>query len=546
MKTNTLLLISIIFLVFGCKKKQEETKVEVSLVFDKSIVLPSSFFDLSEEEKNFYNQTLQDYKNIIPEQEIDEIFNYKERIIVLQKRIKTFFANQNISIQPMLDIYDTRKVYENISFVKQSTVRNCSNMMTPKGENLRPNLNNAAALGCLTIRGCDSIKVFLNKLGLGAICTVNCTSVSRISKLKDNLNKIDDDFEISCDDSDFNDFKKIMKINDLQLKTFDWGGKKWNFKGKNANLILVETSGKIDDKHFKFKGVNSDIWRKQENLGFGEELNHATWTFGVLFANNEQSFIRKSLTGKSKKQEVKNCISGISTDADVRKIVYYNGEDCGTRSKNLYGALLKAIIDAKAGDVLLLEMMLAGGKPIELDDISEDIISICTNILGITVIEPIGEDGGGIDLDKAEYARELPVEFGGIIVSSATKKNNKYIRSQEANYSKNHIDCFGLDNIQSTSTGNSFARYGLSSAAAAQIAGLALDMQSYYFSIKKCYLTPQQMKQMFKTANGERVEHRGKNGGLLFNFNSKIPNALNLKAKVDSLIRIPMVAPPVI
>jgi hypothetical protein len=309
--------------------------------------------------------------------------------------------------------------------------------------------------------------------------------------------------------------------------------------GRNANLIVVENSQPVVWVHPKFDSIRRFNGR-EENLSFGLSTQHSTWTFGVLFAKKNED---------SESPTDFDCCVGVSREANLRKIVYLNIQGCGTsdRKATSHGALLKAINQSVQGDVLLLEYELAVGGvglPVELNPIDVNLISACTNIFGVTVIEPIGNSGKNITREPK------PIDFDGyegILVSSATiptkSSGRYYVKSRNANYSDNDtdIDCFGLDDILTTNPSNSYAKYGSSSAAAAQIAGLALDMQGYYFSKTGCYLTPQQMKNLFRTTPsslqvmfippiGAPARSRS------FHFDQIIPDAMNLKMAVDALI----------
>lgn len=526
---NIILAIIIPFFFISCEK------TEVILIFDKDVKLPSSIFDFAPSETKEFQELEVKYDSL------KKIKPFTKKIgnpINLDKTIKNPFSLKaglkdiiggTLKIRPVFDLKDISIFYRKIdSEFTDSLVISCPSKFTAKSGSTTPKLHNIVTLGCLPLSDCEAIKMYLNNLGLGNIVTVLDCSDDTITP---NNHKETPTIPIlGCSTSI--QYRNLMRINLLNNTPYDSidGTHFSGINGRNANLIVVENSHPVDWTHAKFDDIQR-FSRREESLSFGPSTQHSTWTFGVLFANE---YVNPSNPSDF------NCCVGVSREANLRKIVYMNVRGCGNtdRRATSHGALLKAINQSVQGDVLLLEYSL-GGLPVELNLIDVNLISTCTNILGVTVVEPIGNAGNDITSKKPRG-----FIYEGILVSSATLPTTascgRYVKSRNANYSDNNtdIDCFGLDDILTTNPGNSYAKYGFSSAAAAQIAGLALDMQGYYFSKTGCYLTPQEMKRLFRTTPSSlKVKYiRTTLRTTDIDFDQVIPDAMNLKMAVDNII----------
>jgi hypothetical protein len=508
-------------------------KAEIIIIFDNDVNLPSSIFDFNSSETIEFQKlglkydSLKSNNFILKKKGIPGSFDKTIPNPALFKAGLTDVIGGALKVRPVFDLQEINIFYRKIALAfGVSSTRVCSTMVTTKGRSTIPNLQNIVTLGCLPISDCDVIKTYLNSLGLGNICTVVCSN-DIISPNPDRLIPISS--PLSCTTT--TQYRNLMNIDNLNNTPYDSidGTHFSGINGRNANLIVVENSQPVDWLHYKF----TDILRfrgREENLGFGSSMEHSTSTFGVLFAKDDTTF---------------DCCVGVSREANLRKIVYTFIEGCGKTDAKAtsHGALLKAINKSAQGDIMLLEYSL-GSLPLELDLIDAKLILACTNILGVTVIEPIGNQDRGQNITSL---KPYGFVYEGILVSSATTPTGSsvryYVKSPEANYSNNNtdIDCFGLDEILTTNPRNSYAKYGLTSAAAAQIAGLALDIQGYCFSKTGCYLTPQEMKYLFRnTPSSLQVMYlkppSAPRTSSSFTFNQVIPDAMNLKGAVDAKI----------
>jgi hypothetical protein len=213
--------------------------------------------------------------------------------------------------------------------------------------------------------------------------------------------------------------------------------------------------------------------------------DHGQQTLGVLLA----SHVVSSRPDRA----------GVVPDLRLRRLVniYMNPVAPDSGYPHPEAAVLKAIAYSEPGDILLIEHTVDDDMPVESQPAFQLLLLAATNCLGITVIEPAGNNENR-DMAPAAW---LGLDSGAVLVGGAIANSSGPPFRNGWNYSLARISqqrfCFGpapIGSIFKNTSGvsQSFSR---TSAASAVIAGVACQIQSIYASHKPGhFLTPARLR----------------------------------------------------
>ncbi|RDB03416.1 hypothetical protein [Runella aurantiaca] len=265
-------------------------------------------------------------------------------------------------------------------------------------------------------------------------------------------------------------------------------------KGDSAYFSLIESGS--------YPSLNSCISSKLSQAEIHRPLRsrssrekHADKTLGVFWAN-------QSLAG---------CCGtrfGIVPDSKLRTFYSINDNLChispSDSNISVSRALMQTLLVSNPGDIVLLEYDIYGQVAESVPEIQE-LIHIATHCLGVTVIEPAGNGNKHISVTE---------DSGAIVVGAAYKAPSGYTIFPNTNYGK-RIDVYSLTNFKSIVPEQDMCgRYSCTSAASAVIAAMAVSLQSQYFKKNRKYLTPYQMRDLFRKVTRNIVSNPSSRGPL--------------------------------
>ena len=160
-------------------------------------------------------------------------------------------------------------------------------------------------------------------------------------------------------------------------------------------------------------------------------------------------------------------------------------------------ALLKAILWAEQGAILLIEYELNDHKPLETDYLTFWLMYLASACFGITVVEPAGNGTLNIDTpslyDSALVSGGVCLDSGAILVGAADATNQTLF-----NFTIRQTNRFVYApvpvNVFPVFRGNIYESFDGTSAASAIIAGIACQIQSVYFARYGRYLRPSELR----------------------------------------------------
>jgi hypothetical protein len=255
--------------------------------------------------------------------------------------------------------------------------------------------------------------------------------------------------------------------------------------------------------------ANWDRIRHQvSNAVYGDE-NHADATLSILTASHTHTSRWDSYKGIVPHVNLQTLVSFRQIDpTDTTSMPSYQPEI----------ALLKASLYARRNSILLLELQINNGQPAETNRVLFWLIYMAVNCLGITVIEPAGNDTQNI-------GPRLTLDSGAILAGAATQSGRRYICQH--NHAIGHQSRFVFAPIP-VSVFNETVPYAGTSAASAIIAGVACQIQSVYFEKCEKYLKPLDLRERLCDPNTKAADvYRGR---------EKIGIIPNVKLIVDKLI----------
>lgn len=279
--------------------------------------------------------------------------------------------------------------------------------------------------------------------------------------------------------------------------------------GDSAGFSLIESST---------YPVNTYINSKRAAMGSSINIplnvtsptfNHSDKTLGVFWADKTNS---NCCIG---------CNNGIVPKGKLKTFFCTNDIDCNPSSYDenfsISRALLRTLLLSQTGDILLFEFD-DSNNIIESQPQIQELIQIATKCLGIVVIEPAGNGGRPIN---------IATDSGAIVVGAAYKDGtNNYFIFPGTNYG-NRVDVYSLTNFKSIVTKQGACqRYSCTSGAAAIIAAMAVSLQSQYFKSKHSYLTPFQMRDLFRNTTGG--SYKVASTGKYVAVGTSLVNAVNL------------------
>lgn len=504
------LLVFISFSILGCKKCQNKEQIENSYIiikFDDNLILPKNL--IGEDSLNYAEYIHQQklYENLQISNDND--FRLQEPEDKFRELLMTSLNqifNEQVTIKPLFNRRDISNFYNKLLQPRQDSTIQISCPNTISTSKLPPNLSQFYVVPkCVSEIDARTFVAAINKLGFQLTARFNDFQNPKRKKQMD-----DNAIQAIGRKETFFDFRKAMNIDLLNQ----------SINGDSSNIVILEYAEEVDFTHQEFKDIQQRFGNRIEKLGTGGDLTHATNTFGLIFANPSQT------NGKSLNAKYANACKGIASKTNLKKVINYGNSYCDT-VPDIYNALLKAINSTKKGDILLLELV-EGGLPLEYNPICHDLIQAATNLLSVVIIEPIGNNGVNLDsVSNLVGGAVKPATFEAILVG-ATNENREPI----ANKSQN-ITCFAYgDKLLTTHNNpkNSYSLFGETSGASAIIAGLACNMQGYCKQSTGCYLSPQEMKNLFRKT--KKTNSNSVNG-----FKQHvIPDALQLISEVDSLI----------
>ncbi|WP_428660715.1 hypothetical protein [Runella sp.] len=257
--------------------------------------------------------------------------------------------------------------------------------------------------------------------------------------------------------------------------------------GDSAGFSLIESSTYPVNPYINSKrtAMGSSIYIPLNVSRTRPTFNHSDKTLGVFWAAQSNPYC---CTG---------CSNGIAPKGKLRTFFCTNDIDCNPSSSDsnfsISRALLRTLLLSQAGDILLFEFD-DSNNIIESQPQIQELIQIATGCLGIIVIEPAGNGDRPIN---------IATDSGAIVVGAAYKDGtNNYFIFPGTNYG-NRVDVYSLTNFKSIVTKQGVCqRYSCTSGAAAVIAAMAVSFQSQYFKRKQKYLTPFQMRDLFRNNTG--------------------------------------------
>ena len=229
-------------------------------------------------------------------------------------------------------------------------------------------------------------------------------------------------------------------------------------------------------------------------------------------------------------------VLGIAPDATLEGCISI---ETGTSiQRPLSDAIVEAVSRLGPGSVLLVEEERSDGRPVELDDDVYDAIRLAS-ALGITVIEPAGNNEVDLDADTL-CAPYLSVknntwrDSGAILVGAAYPTTCKRLTGTCHGSRVNAwgwaagiatTGWYGLAGTANDPTRGYTDLFGMTSGAAAMVAGAAIVLQGFYRAWTGLALAPLQMRQVLP-ANGTPAA-----GGLADGI-GHLPNLKNVVTQV--------------
>lgn len=281
-------------------------------------------------------------------------------------------------------------------------------------------------------------------------------------------------------------------------------------RGAGVTVAVIERGWWV--KHSEFLGAPFVATTGGPALAYGaasadaDDQRHGTEMLGILCALTDAAGIE-----------------GVANGATVRLYSYL--EDEAGVSENLAAALMQAVVDLSAGDVILLEVQISEDKdppswtnlPAEYAAELHAVIRLAS-ALGIAVIEPAGnadEDLGSVthggswtclDRDHPDFR-----DSGALMVGASKQDANK--RLGGTNYG-NRVDLFALgENVYTTVPYADAADFPYdwsngTSPASAAIAGVAALFQSRAGTLGRSYSTFQ-LRWLFSHADYSTPDEEG-------------------------------------
>lgn len=208
-----------------------------------------------------------------------------------------------------------------------------------------------------------------------------------------------------------------------------------------------------------------------------------------------------------------------------------------------------AVLNSRAGDVILLEMQISGGNGLSAfgpAELNSTIWNLCKSATDAGIIVVAAAGNGNQNLDDPFYQSYLDRGDSGAIIVGAGSTNNTHSKlSFSTHGARVDIQAWGLS-VMTTGYGF-FAKYGDdenqsytsgfngTSSASACVAGAVVLMQSYAKNTLDTLFTPQEMRTLLKTYSHEQ-------GG----SDASIGSAIALNLAVAELPESSMqMAPPV-
>jgi hypothetical protein len=505
------IILAIGFSVGGCKCKNEPENAYIIIKFDDNINVPASISPTDSAAYQQYLDLQNDYKSLHHSNDMEFQFQELESSDYSKKFNKNIASilSKKFNIFPLFNRALVKEYYNKFPKVNLDTASvvngNCAKSTS---QSLPPNLQNYFVITTCLLQ--SETELFVKKLnGLNLNFSASFETVAAIDDREIQKKKK----SLVSAKSKFFDFRKAMNINALNFKD--------SINGKNANIIIIENAQEIDFKHIKFSKIQQKFAQRKDNLGFGANPSHATNTFGLIFSDTDLPNIN------TPNIKLATLCKGIASKTNLLKMIYYADYVCD-KTPDIYNAILKALVVATQGDIILFELS-SGDYPIEFNPLCHQLILSASNNFGIIAIEPIGNNGKDLDNPKLKTlgGNKKPTDFAGILVGATDT-----LRGRTNNYSAKDLTCFAYgENLLTThnAPANSYTQFGSTSGASAIIAGLACDMQGYYNEKTGCYLSPQDMKNLFR--NTKRT-----NSNTVKGFQQVIPDALQLKSEVDKLI----------
>jgi hypothetical protein len=510
-------ILAIGFSVGGCKCNSEPENSYIIIKFDDDISIPQRIISADSAAYQQYLNLQNAYKNLHNFNDLAFQFQNVESAAYTQKFTTGFAAilSKKFKIFPLFNTALIKQYYNKFSPINLDTANVVNgNCAKPASKSLPPNLQNYFVITTCLLQ--SDAELFVKKLNL--LNLKFSASFETIPSIDDRAIQEKKKPLLTAKDKFF-DFRKAMNIDALNFRE--------SINGKNANIVIIENAKEIDFSHFKFSKIQQNFAQRKDNLGFGANPTHATNTFGLIFADTDFPNIN------TPNIKLATACKGIADKTNLLKMIYYSDYVCD-KTPDIYNALLKAIVEATQGDIILFELG-SGDFPIEFNPLCHELVLSASNNFGIIVIEPIGNNGKDLDNPKLKIlgGAKKPIDFAGILVGATDTT-----RVQTNNYSATHLTCFAYgDKLLTThnAPANSYTLFGSTSGASAIIAGLACDMQGYYNQRTGCYLSPQDMKNLFRNTrrtNSNTVTN-SKTGKV---FQQVIPDALQLKSEVDRII----------